>query len=150
MGGWCDRIMSEKAIIFDQMTTEHQDIEAKLLELTKGYNKQGFKGLRLALTAHMSAEEASLYPAMSSLDGDAIKQAEEAHKNIRSLLSKFGLVEPVDFTSKLAALTEAVKDHFEMEEKLVTKAKETLDQQKVAELTYLFHETERRIVERMK
>ncbi|MBI0583966.1 MAG: hemerythrin domain-containing protein [Methanomassiliicoccus sp.] len=142
--------MSEKAMIFDQMTKEHLDIEAILLELSKGYDKLKFKELRLALTAHMSAEEASLYPAISEREQVAVKQAEEAHKLIRSLLSKFGLVEPADFSSKLDALTEAVSEHFRAEEAMMPRAREALDQQKVGELTYLFHETERRIVERMK
>ncbi|GEM_PF-1180484 len=142
--------MSEKAMIFDQMVNEHRDIEAMLLELSKGYDKRKFKELRLALTAHMSAEEASFYPAMSDLDSGAADKADEAHKHVRSLLSKFGLVEPADFQSKLSALTEAVKEHFRTEEELLPKARQTFDQQKVGELSYLFHETERRIVERMK
>lgn len=142
--------MGEKAMIFDQMTKEHRDIEAILLELSKGYDKLKFKELRLALTAHMSAEEASLYPHISEREQGPVKQAEEAHKQIRSLLSKFGLGEPVDFFPKVSALTEAVKDHFRKEEELLPKARQAFDQQKVDELTYLFHETERRIVERMK
>jgi hemerythrin-like domain-containing protein len=96
----------------------------------------------------MSAEEASLYGAIGP-EVEMGKRAESEHKEIRSALGKFMTGDPSELPSKVSRLAEAVRTHVQYEEQnLLPQAQRMFDQEKIGELTYLFEQTERRILER--
>jgi hemerythrin superfamily protein len=53
--------------IFEHIKKEHREVDRMLKDLTEGYDEAVFKKLKTFLTAHMRAEEASIYPAMKDV-----------------------------------------------------------------------------------
>lgn len=134
--------------VIERIQKEHQEFEGMLQELSREYDKQLLKRLKLALTAHMSAEEGSLYPAIGS-EHEIARRSEGEHKEIRAALGKFLSGDASELPAKVSRLAEAVRSHVRSEEEeLLPVAQRTLDKEKMSELTYLFNETERRILER--
>jgi hemerythrin superfamily protein len=134
--------------VIERIRKEHQDIDGMLQELSRDYDKQLLKKLKLSLTAHMSAEDGSLYAAMGP-EHEMSKRAEGEHREIRSALGKFMTGDPSELPSKVSRLAEAVRTHVQYEEQdMLPQAQRMFDQEKIGELTYLFDQTERRILER--
>lgn len=130
--------------IFEQIRKEHQEVEGMLQELSKGYDRQLIKSLRIYYGTHMSTEEATLYPAMGEQESDVLLLVKEEHNRIRGLLVNLGTGE-AEFPSKLAVLAEVMREHLEREEQaLLPKAQQILDQGTVESLSYQFSEINRR------
>lgn len=128
---------------------EHQDVDGMLQELSREYDKQLFKKLKLTLTAHMSAEEGTLYLAMAGREQDLVKRAEGEHQEIRKVLGRFLKGEASELSLLVSTLAEAVREHIKHEEQdVLPRAQEALEQEKVDELSYQFEQIEKRIIER--
>jgi hemerythrin superfamily protein len=136
--------------IFEHIKKEHRETEGMLQKLSGGYDEGLVSKLKLALTAHMKAEEASLYPAMQDKEREMVEHAQEEHEEIRSLLG--GLDQGgSDFTSKLSELTKVINDHVQEEEQeMIPKAQEMFDRSKINDLSSTFDEVDERIMERAK
>jgi hemerythrin superfamily protein len=133
--------------IFEQIRNEHKEVQELLLELSKGYDKQLVKRLRGTLAAHMNAEEGSLYSALEEQESGSTEGALAGHKEIRRLAGLLIKGGPDEFPPKAADLAEALNAHFQAEEEVLGKARQTLDQEKIDVLTYQFAQINRRMRE---
>lgn len=134
--------------IFDQIKKEHREVEVMLQELSRGHDKQLIKKLKISITAHLNAEEGTLYPAMEGQDHEMVESAQERHKEIRKFLGLLGKGEMGEFPLKVSKLSEVINDHFRAEEQnVLTRAQEMLDQEKVEVLSFQFNQINRRMRE---
>ncbi len=133
--------------IYEQIAKEHQEIDAMLQELSKGYDRQLVKSLRTSLTAHMNAEEGSLYSALEVQGREMAESAGKEHKEIRTLAGSLIKGDVEEFPSKVSKLAEALNAHFKAEEGTLNKARELFDQEKVDVLSYQFAQINRRMRE---
>jgi hemerythrin superfamily protein len=139
--------------IFEHIKKEHKEVDGMLQKLSRGYDAAVFDELKLALAAHMKAEEASLYPAMKEQEADMVEHANEEHAEIRDILGELdeGDKKGNPFTSKISKLTEVINDHvMDEEEDMFPKAKEMFDQDDVKKLSEKFDEVDERIMQKTK
>lgn len=135
--------------IFEHIKKEHREVEGLLQRLTKGYDAGIFDELQLSLSAHMEAEEASLFPAMEEVDSEIVEHANEEHAEIREILKGLDGKRGSDFTSMVSKLTEVINDHvMDEEDDMFPKAKESFDQETVKELSDKFDEVDEKIMQK--
>jgi Hemerythrin HHE cation binding domain len=85
--------------------------------------------LDAALRQHVDEEEALLYPAFPRADGDLLARATEQHRRITTLADELSAIAPTadSFQPKLRALADAVRDHLDIEDGLLTALEAVLD-----------------------
>ena len=133
--------------IFEHIRTEHQEINDMLRDLAKGYDKQLIKKLRTSLTAHMNAEEGSLYSALEAQERELADGARADHKEVRSIAGSLIKGGPEELPPKVSKLAETLAAHFQAEEDILNKARQMFDQEKVDVLSYQFAQINRRMRE---
>lgn len=133
--------------VFEHIRKEHQEIRDMLRELAGGRDKQLAKKLKLSITAHLNAEEGSIYASLEAREREMAEKARAGHKEIRSLAGALMRIEAEDFPARLSKLAESLHAHFEAEEAVLNKARELFDQEKVDVLSYQFAEIGRRMKE---
>jgi hemerythrin superfamily protein len=139
--------------IFEHIVKEHREVDGMLLQLTSGVSgKQGiFDKLKLALTAHVQAEENSIYPAMSEAEHDFIAQATEEHRKITDTLDTIDRagVDDASFSEKIATLAEMIQSHVQKEEsQMIPKARDMFDKDQLTELSQMFDEVDERVMQK--
>jgi hemerythrin superfamily protein len=137
--------------IFEHIMKEHREVEIMLEKLSEGYDEATFDKLKLSLTAHMRAEEESLYPAMRDQEPGMVEHAIEEHRGLDRILSAIGgsSKEGDAFTDQIDELTSMINDHvMEEEEQMIPKARSLFDQSRIQDLSGKFDEVGERIVQK--
>lgn len=137
--------------IFEHIMKEHREVEGMLEKLSRGYDEALFNKLRLSLTAHMRAEEESLYPAMNDQEREMVQHAIEEHRGVDKMLTEIGRSskEGDAFTDSIDELTSMINDHvMEEEEQMIPKAKQMFDRSKINDLSAKFDEADERITQK--
>lgn len=137
--------------VFERIMREHREIEMMLQQLSDGYDAEVFNRLERLLAAHMRAEEASLYPAMSEREGEMVQHAAEEHRGIGNMLAAIGRSskEGDAFIDGIEELTSLLDDHIlEEEEEMIPMAKQMFDRYRIDELSSKFDEVDERITQR--
>lgn len=119
-----------------------------LNKLSEGYDEKVFSKLKLSLKAHMEAEEASLYPAMSDQEREMVQHATEEHRGVDKMLMELGRADKEGdaFTDGIDELTSMISDHvMEEEEEMIPKAQDMFDESRIRELSAKFDEVDERI-----
>ncbi len=128
------------------MMREHREVEGMLQRLAEGYEEAVFRALKLALTAHMRAEEASLFQAMSDDEPAMVEHAAEEHHGLDRMLARIGSSsEDSDaLADRIDELASVIYDHFlEEEEQMIPRARAVIERSRVRELSDRFDEVER-------
>jgi hemerythrin superfamily protein len=119
--------------------------------LAQGYDEETFGKLKLSLTAHMRAEEESLYPAMNDQEREIVDHATEEHRGVDKVLSAIERSgkEGDAFTDQIENLTSMIDDHvMEEEEQMIPKARQMFDQAEIGKLSSKFDEVDERITQK--
>ena len=111
------------------LKSDHDEVRA----MFKEYEKTGdratskkaklFEQIRDALTVHAKIEEEVFYPAVKAARSeeakDDVREAEEEHRIVKTLLSELDRMKPSDeqYDAKMKVLMESVEHHAEEEEK---------------------------------
>jgi hemerythrin superfamily protein len=130
---------------------EHREVEGMLQKLAQGYDEETFGKLKLSLTAHMRAEEESLYPAMNDQEREIVDHATEEHRGVDKVLSAIERSgkEGDAFTDQIENLTSMIDDHvMEEEEQMIPKARQMFDQAEIGKLSSKFDEVDERITQK--
>src|SRR5512133_1095522 len=119
--------------IFEHIMKEHREVEQMLQQLSGGSSgkQETFNKLKLALTAHIKAEEGSLYPAMQDTDGPFIDQAIKEHEQVMKLIGSIDQkgVSDNSFSDNISSLIGMIQDHVAKEEgQMIPKARDLFDQ----------------------
>lgn len=102
-----------------RLFSEYEDLEDDAKPEEK---KALFDAMNRELTIHATIEEEIFYPAMEEVrseDADElVKEAEEEHKIVKTLLEELSALDPSDeqYDAKVKVLTENVRHHAEEEE----------------------------------
>ncbi len=139
--------------IFEHIKKEHEEVDEMLQNLIDGKSgaEETFGKLRTSLEAHMQAEEASLYPAMSDAEKEMIDHATEEHNESRKVVKKIdsGAKEGDAFMENVNNLAQMIRDHVEEEEtKVLPRGQEMFDRSQVDELSKKFDEVDNRIMQK--
>lgn len=125
---------------------EHREVEGTLQRLAEEYDEAVFRALKLALTAHMRAEEASLFQAMSDDEPAMVEHAAEEHHGLDRMLARIGSSseDSEALADRIDDLASVIYDHFlEEEEQMIPRARVVIERSRVRELSDRFDEVER-------
>jgi len=139
--------------IFEHIKKEHQEVDQMLQKLSKGESgaTETFNKLKTAVTAHIQAEEESLYPAMRESDSRMVEEAIREHKQASDVVDKIdrGAKSGDTFMQDIDNLTNLIQTHVEKEEsQMLPRAREMFDQDRVKELSQKFDEVDDRIMQK--
>ena len=139
--------------IFEHIMKEHREVEGMLQQLSGGGSgkQETFNKMKLALTAHIKAEEGSIYPAMHDSDGAFIDQATEEHAQVMKLLNSMDSkgVGDDSFADNIASLTSMIQSHvMKEEEQMIPKARDMYDQDQVKKLSQKFDQIDESIMQK--
>src|SRR5512138_3534757 len=132
--------------IFEHIKKDHKDADAVMQEMAQNFDVQLFEKLSLMLTAHMEAEERTLYSAMRSQEAKMIKQSTDEHRQIKEALDQLDRDRgKEDLQNTLSRLALLVKDHVDKEEsEVLPTAKDLFDDDEVSELSKRFDEIDQK------
>jgi hemerythrin superfamily protein len=137
--------------IFEQIVSEHREVDGMLEKLSTGYDSMTFGELQLTLKAHMRAEERSLYPAMEKEESELVEHATREHRVIEGLLHDLdqGPKRGDDYTSLIAKLSNVIKDHVkDEEENMFSRARNLFGEDAIKRLSEKFNEVDETILEK--
>lgn len=138
--------------IFDKIKEEHEEFKEMLSQMEGSTKEKGetFEEFKKELTAHIKAEEQTLYESMKT-DKEAkemVLVGIEEHNMGTSVLHKLEKATGEDWNVQLMVLKHLLEKHMEVEEEeVMPMAKKMLDKGKIEEISEQFESIEEKLEE---
>lgn len=138
------------ADIFERIKEEHRETDDMMHRLAQNYDPRLLERLSIGLTAHMEAEEQTLYPAMRDQERQLIDQAMEEHRQIKMALDQLDRNKGSQaFQGDLSKLILLVREHVSKEEsEVLPSARDLFDENEVNDMSKRFKDLDNRIREK--
>lgn len=133
--------------IVELIEKDHREVEAMFAEFKQSPSKDLAMKICTELDKHSVGEEKTVYPAMESVDGGLVKEAEEEHAEAKQLIGRIkNTTDDQHLTELMTELEGAINHHVQEEEsEFLPKARQSLDESKLSQLGEEFQQVKQTV-----